>query len=77
LAWHSGRDMVCCVIAAWIIGTIYKGVRWTARTVVSMVGGSKRRVSEPELPPAPVYEVSASLLVAPERLEAERVPQPA
>ena len=65
--------MVCCVIAAWIVGSIVKGIRWTMRTLVTAIRGSKRPAPVPASAPTPVYEVSVALRAEP--LDDERDPQ--
>jgi len=58
--------MVCCLLAAWVLGMIFRGVRWVGRATASLFRGGARRTPEPEITvPRPVYEVSPALLGAP------------
>lgn len=62
--------MVCCLLGAFLLGMIFRGARWTGRSVQKVF---HRPAKEPVVPiaPTPVYELPDYLKVE----DAERVPE--
>jgi len=66
--------MVCCVIGAFILGMIFRGARWTGRSVRKIFAGNRPPAPEPErIVPKPVYEMPA--YVTSESSVDERTPE--